>query len=73
MDRLPVGPHLAHALHAIQDVIEPTDPERLPQRTNNLMFVFAASRARRRTVLPTTYPEVRMSGAEPKEAVYTQQ
>ena len=42
------------------DVIEPTDPDRLPQRTSQLMFVFAASPACRRTVLPTTYQEVIM-------------
>ena len=42
------------------DVIEPTDPGRLPRRTNKLMFVFAASPACRRIVLPTTYSEVLM-------------
>ena len=42
------------------DVIEPTDPDRLPQRSNNLMFVFAANPECRRSVLPTTYSEVLM-------------
>ena len=30
-------------------------PDRLPQRTNKMMFVFAANPTRRRTVLPGTY------------------
>jgi len=42
------------------DVIDPTDPDRLPQRTNKMMFVFAANPARRRTVLPGTYQEILM-------------
>ena len=35
-------------------------PDRLPQRTNKMMFVFAANPARRRTVLPGTYQEILM-------------
>lgn len=42
------------------DVLDPTDPGRLPQRTNTLMFVFATSPAHRRPVLPTSYPEMLM-------------
>ena len=34
--------------------------DRLPQRTNKMMFVFAANPARRRTVLPGTYQEILM-------------
>ena len=57
-----VGEDGVFRVFVTMDVIEPTDPGRLPQRTNNLMFVFAASPDpdRRRTVLPTTYPEVLM-------------
>ena len=47
-------------MHIQVNVIEPTDPGRLAQRTNNLTFVFATSPSVRRPILPTTYSEVLM-------------
>ena len=41
-------------------IVDPHDPERAPQRTNRLLFIFATSPDAAPTLLPTTYSEILM-------------
>merc|ERR1712151_186711 len=59
----------AHVVHAERSifrvmvlfhVVDPTDPNRWPTRTNTIMFVFAGHPDFRRNIVPETYPEMLM-------------